>query len=327
MWWIRLVISVYWLTFLKACAFKLESLLQCKRSWPRLMNTPKVCPDCSSCDNFVVCKQFSAEVVLMFVGLCLTGGYPAPCYTPDGRLWGAVGERPLHPSLPGCEYWIQVLKYWIDQHTISLGSLTCILNFPLDPSVEEFEELLSLCYSILFTFGRLTAGRTPPTPLQSPPLLVLLAVFTQTPPTDSVHSCCHFTPTVVCLDYHPEVLIFHCPILSARRLHLISTHCAGTQDSWTVAGRDPRSPPRLCFTAGAFITEGWILLTLRRINIFIIKDFLKTTDPAVEMIGMSVHYVYMHVNVTQYSHSLSTCCWPFALENCVIARISESLGI
>lgn len=77
--------------------------------------------------------------------------------------------------------------------------------------------LLSLCYNILFTFGRLTAGRTPPTPLRSPPLLVLLAVFTQTPPTDSVLSCCHCAPAVVCLDYHPKVLIFHCPLLSAPR--------------------------------------------------------------------------------------------------------------
>lgn len=47
---------------------------------------------------------------------------------------------------------------------------------------------------------------------------------------------------------------------------------------------------------------------------------------------MSVHYVYMHVNFTQYSHSLSMCCWPLHStlcfgKLCVIACISWSLGI
>lgn len=55
----------------------------------------------------------------------------------------------------------------------------------------------------VFYVGRLTAGRTPPTPLRSPPLLVLPAAFTQTPPTDSVRSCCHSTPAVVFPDYPP----------------------------------------------------------------------------------------------------------------------------
>lgn len=87
---------------------------------------------------------------------------------------------------------------------------------------------------------RLTAGRTPPIPPQSPPLKVLLAVSTQTPPTDWVAP--PFPPRsaptpVLCPHFSPLSLVSQPNRHTGVYSLFINTNCAGTQDSWRVVGR------------------------------------------------------------------------------------------
>lgn len=100
----------------------------------------------------------------------------------------------------------------------------------------------------------LTAGRTPPTPPRLPPLLVLLAASTPTPPTDwaALPASASFPPrsalsTVPC----PSSFFFFtapsCLQPHGRTRpcsHFINTHCAGTQDSRTLSfgGSVPLAP-------------------------------------------------------------------------------------
>lgn len=80
--------------------------------------------------------------------------------------------------------------------------------------LDSWQQNSSFMQNILFTVCRLTAGRTPPTPRRSPPLLVLLVASTQTPPTDSVallpslHSHCGplGPPSSVLISHHPSPL-------------------------------------------------------------------------------------------------------------------------
>lgn len=139
----------------------------------------------------------------------------------------------------------------------------------------------------------LTAGRTPPTPPRSPPLPVLLAASTPTPPTDPA-ALPAITPfplwSALTTIFYPHSSIFPC--LSTEQphravfLHFINTHCAGTQDSRTVVGRNSPSTPQLHINARSSITlkneRGMEFYRYRDIEIiFTIMDFLKTTDPAV----------------------------------------------
>lgn len=110
---------------------------------------------------------------------------------------------------------------------------------------------------------RLTAGRTPSTPAQSPPLLVLPAASNQTRPTDLLAD----PPAIASFPLWTALTnIFFCPPsfntpppslnLSATCscFHFRNTHCAGTQDSWTVRRNSLPSPPQFHFNAQSSIS-------------------------------------------------------------------------
>lgn len=119
--------------------------------------------------------------------------------------------------------------------------------------------------NILFTVCRLTAGRTPPTPRRSPPLLVLLVASTQTPPTDSVallpslHSHCGplGPPSPVLISHHPSSLnstaTHGCTRISQN--HTLCWNTGQLSSSWTGGGPSPLPTPRLHFNARISLTQ------------------------------------------------------------------------
>ena len=109
--------------------------------------------------------------------------------------------------------------------------------FPFIRSFIPNHELALTTFLSPFPVCRLTAGRIPPTPHQLPPLLVLRAVSTQTPPTNlaALPAFTLFLLWSIQTSIFCSYFNFSPVSTSHTRLHahFISTRCAGTQDSCT----------------------------------------------------------------------------------------------